>query len=88
MFGCTSYAHDIQDNLQASAKKCIFLGYVEDIKRFKFWCIDLNQKKCLISGDMIFNETQMPMLLNVANASLVSQGSNTSVNLDVEPTQP
>lgn len=62
VFGSTAYAHIRQDKLEPRAKKCIFLGYPENVKGYKLWCIEKGEEKCLISRDVVFNELEMPML--------------------------
>ena len=37
VFGCSAYAHIIQDKLKLRALKCIFLGYTEGVKAYKLW---------------------------------------------------
>lgn len=36
-----------------------FIGYLEGVKGYKIWCIDLNPPKCIISRDVIFNENEL-----------------------------
>ncbi|KAK9179751.1 hypothetical protein WN943_028956 [Citrus x changshan-huyou] len=59
IFGCTVYAHIKQGKLEPRALKCAFLGYPSGTKGYKLWCVDLKPPKCIISRDVIFNESEM-----------------------------
>lgn len=54
-FGCIAYVHISQGKLNPRAKKGVFIGYPEGVKGYKVWLID--EKKCVISRDTIFNES-------------------------------
>ncbi|KZV56298.1 hypothetical protein F511_00295 [Dorcoceras hygrometricum] len=60
-FGCTAFAHIRQDKLQPRAKKCVLLGYPENVKGYKLWCIETGEERCLISRDVVFNEEEFPL---------------------------
>ncbi|PON44220.1 Ribonuclease H-like domain containing protein, partial [Trema orientale] len=53
-FGCICYVHTNQGKLNPRAKKAAFLGYPQGIKGYSVWLVD--EKKCVISKDIIFNE--------------------------------
>ena len=59
VFGCVAYAHIRQDKLEPRAVKCIFLGYPEEVKGYKLWCLEAGFKRCLVSRDVVFNESEM-----------------------------
>ena len=59
IFGCTAYAHIKQGKLEPRALKCAFLGYPSGTKGYRLWCVDLKPPKCIISRDVIFNESEM-----------------------------
>ncbi|KAH9728536.1 hypothetical protein KPL70_009073 [Citrus sinensis] len=59
IFGCTAYAHIKQGKLEPRALKCAFLGYPSGTKGYKLWCVDFKPPKCIISRDVIFNESEM-----------------------------
>ncbi|KAL4031342.1 hypothetical protein IC575_009619 [Cucumis melo] len=60
VFGCTAYAHVKDGKLNKRALKCMFIGYPQGVKGYKLWCIEKGMNKCIISRDVIFNETEMP----------------------------
>lgn len=37
VFGSVAYAHIRHSKQDAKATKCVFIGYQEDVKVFKFW---------------------------------------------------
>lgn len=56
MFGRPVYAHVNQGKLALKALRCQFIGYPEEVKWLKLWCIDLNPLRCIIRRDVVFNE--------------------------------
>ena len=48
-----------EDKLELRVKKCIDLGYVDEVKGYKLWCLDSKFSKFLISTDVTFNESTM-----------------------------
>ena len=82
VFGSTAYAHIRQDKLQPRALKCIFLGYPDDVKGYRLWCIEPGHKKCIISRDVKFNENEMPFKGNIQNETRRSEDNR--LNLEVE----
>lgn len=54
IFGCIVYVHTSQGKLNPRAKKGVFLGYPTGVKGYKIWLLD--DLKCVISMDVIFNE--------------------------------
>lgn len=56
VFGCHAYAHVKQGKLFLRALKGQFIGYPDCVKGYKLWCTNLTPPKCIISGDVIFNE--------------------------------
>lgn len=58
VFGCIAFCHipkEDRKKLDYKAKRCIFLGYSEDVKGYRLYsCID---KRVLFSRDVIFNES-------------------------------
>ncbi|KAH9722768.1 Integrase catalytic domain-containing protein [Citrus sinensis] len=59
IFGCTAYAHIKQGKLEPRALKCAFPGYPSGTKGYKLWCVDFKPPRCIISRDVIFNESEM-----------------------------
>ena len=59
IFYCTTYAHIKQGKLELRALEYAFLGYLSGTKGYKLWCVDLKPPKCIISMNVIFNESKM-----------------------------
>jgi len=57
VFGCTTYVHIKQGKLEPRALKCIFIGYPDGVKGYKLWCLEPGHKRCMISRDVTFNES-------------------------------
>lgn len=62
VFGCLAYVHIKQDNLDARDMKCVFIGYPTGVKGYKLWCLEKGHAKCLISRDVVFDESTMANL--------------------------
>ena len=45
VFGCLAYAHYKQDKLDPRALKFISIGYSEDVKGYKLWCLEEGHKR-------------------------------------------
>ena len=56
-FGCVAYVHSDEGKLNPRAKKGIFTGYLEGVKGFIIWLLE--EKKCIISRNVVFREDQM-----------------------------
>jgi len=56
-FGSVAYIHSDQGKLNPRAKKGIFLGYPDGVKGFKVWLLE--DRKCVVSRDIVFQENQM-----------------------------
>ncbi|CAL2277303.1 unnamed protein product [Prunus armeniaca] len=62
VFGCSPYAHipsDERSKLKPKFTHCIFLGFEKGVKGFKLW--DINNRKKVVSRDVVFDETTMPL---------------------------
>ncbi|KAM0993394.1 hypothetical protein ACFX2A_009186 [Malus domestica] len=62
VFGCSAYAHipnDERSKLKPKSTHCIFLGFEKGVKGFKLW--DFNNRKKVVSRDVVFDETTMPL---------------------------
>jgi hypothetical protein len=38
VFGCPAYSHMNEGKLEPRSKKCVFVGYSENVKGYKLWC--------------------------------------------------
>jgi hypothetical protein len=59
VFGCVACAHvldELKNKLDKKGRKCIFVGYSEDIKAYKLY--DLVARKFIISHDVQFVENE------------------------------
>ncbi|TQD95075.1 hypothetical protein C1H46_019343 [Malus baccata] len=62
VFSCSAYAHipsDERSKLKPKSPHCIFLGFEKGVKGFKLW--DFNNRKKVVSRDVVFDETTMPL---------------------------
>jgi len=62
VFGSLAFAHVKQEKLDARAVKCVFIGYLEGVKGYKLWKLELGETRCIISRDVTFDESRMAML--------------------------
>lgn len=81
VFGCQAYTHVKQDKLESRAVRCIFIGYPEGLMGYKLWCLEPGQAKCLISRDVVFDESKMANIqkFNITPVSTDSNGSRVEV---------
>ena len=56
IFVCLAYAHMYKDKLEPRSRKCIFLGYADEVKRYRLWYSDSKSSKFLIGKDATFNK--------------------------------
>ena len=57
IFGCPTYAHVNNGKLEPRSIKCVFLGCMSGVKRYKLWSPET--KKVMVSKNVIFYETVM-----------------------------
>ncbi|RDX92512.1 hypothetical protein CR513_25348, partial [Mucuna pruriens] len=62
VFGALAFVHVKQDRLGACAIRYAFIGYPCRIKGYKLGRMKLGEPKCIISKDVVFNETGMAMM--------------------------
>ncbi|XP_073119735.1 uncharacterized mitochondrial protein AtMg00710-like [Henckelia pumila] len=74
-FGCVVFIHTNQGKLSRRAKKEVFLGSPNVVKGYKVWLLD--DLKCVISTDVIFNECEFyktnKLVKGSANTKQVAQ---------------
>ncbi|KAH9696398.1 hypothetical protein KPL71_023151 [Citrus sinensis] len=87
IFGCTAYAHIKQGKLEPRALKCAFLGYPSGTKGYKLWCVDLKSPKCIISRDVIFNESEMLKSQTSAQSTIQKISGAETPHFEVELTK-
>ncbi|KAE8688065.1 hypothetical protein F3Y22_tig00111002pilonHSYRG00100 [Hibiscus syriacus] len=75
------YLINRQDNLEARALRCIFIGYPLGTTGYKLWCIEPGQQKCIISRDMVFDESKMANLQSYVTKNNVT---NEDIPIEVE----
>lgn len=59
IFGCVAYIYINEEKLEPRTLKCIFIGYPEGVKGYNFWIDELGIQNCLVSRDVVINESQM-----------------------------
>ncbi|KAG8482610.1 hypothetical protein CXB51_024194 [Gossypium anomalum] len=67
IFGCPAYAHVDNGKLEPRSIKCVFLGYKAGVEGYKLWCPE--NRKVVISRDVVFNETAMLPNLSLKDSS-------------------
>jgi len=87
VFGCVAYAHIRQDTLEPRAIKCMFLGYPQGFKGYRLWCLEPGHKRCIISHDVIFNESEMVYKTKATAEDKVVHASSEKDSIEVEPNE-
>lgn len=59
--GDLDFAHIKQENSNARVVKCVFVSYLESMKGYKIWKMDLGGSKLIIRREVNFDETHMGM---------------------------
>ncbi|KAL0431249.1 UNVERIFIED_CONTAM: Retrovirus-related Pol polyprotein from transposon TNT 1-94 [Sesamum radiatum] len=62
IFGCSAFAFQNGDKLDPRAQKFVFIGYPNGVKGYRLWVRDQPGLKIITSGDVTFNEHEMPCL--------------------------
>ncbi|KAG8474318.1 hypothetical protein CXB51_033774 [Gossypium anomalum] len=89
IFGCPAYAHVDNGKLEPRSIKCVFLGYKAGVKGYKLWCPE--NRKVVISRDVVFDETAMLPNLSLKNSSnkenqmQVEHQINTEARREIKP---
>ncbi|XP_038885807.1 uncharacterized protein LOC120076101 [Benincasa hispida] len=73
-----AYAHIRHDKLELRARKCIFLGYLSDVKGYRLWLLEPSEEQCIISRNVKFDELDMPWELSGEQ----SVSNNKAVRID------
>ena len=68
------------------ALKCMFIGYAEGVKGYKLWCLEYGHNKCIISRDVVFNESEMAYKTASHTNKVHSDLTPKKAMLEVEPT--
>ncbi|KAG8474889.1 hypothetical protein CXB51_031573 [Gossypium anomalum] len=67
IFGYPTYAHVDNGKLDLRPIKCVFLSYKAGVKGHKLWCLE--NRKIVISRDVVFDETAMLPNLSLKDSS-------------------
>ncbi|KAG8481939.1 hypothetical protein CXB51_026741 [Gossypium anomalum] len=67
IFRCPAYAYVDNEKLEPRSIKFVFLGYKAGVKGYKLWCPE--NRKVVISRDVVFNETAMLPNLSLKDSS-------------------
>ncbi|RDX64242.1 hypothetical protein CR513_57220, partial [Mucuna pruriens] len=79
-----AFAHVKQDKVGARAIKCVFIGYPPRIKGYKLWRMEHSEPKCIISRDIVFDETRMAMMSQDQQVNnQESDSDNTQVEVEL-----
>lgn len=68
------------------ALKCMFIGYAEGVKGYKLWCLEYGHNKCIISRDVVFNESEMAYKTASNTNKVQSDLTPKKAMFEVEPT--
>ena len=82
VFGCTSYVHVNEGKLHPRSMKCIFLGYPKGVKGYRLW--NPNTRKCVISRDVVFKESEMLGLAKDGESSSGGEVDKETFDLGIE----
>lgn len=67
----------------------MFLGYTKRVKAYKLWCLEPGHIKCIVSCDVVFNETAMAYKSNTDSSHTSTDqregNENEKVDLEVRP---
>lgn len=83
VFGCEAYYHVNEGKLVPRAKKGYFVGYPSGVKGFRIWCPE--EKKCIISRDVTFQENDLYKSPRSPIDQLSDQKDLERFDLEVEP---
>lgn len=86
VFGALAFAHIKQDKLEARAIRCAFIGYPHGIKGYKLWRMEPGEPKCLISRDVVFDESRMASRDKNQNQQ-VKSSDDTQIEVELLPNQ-
>ncbi|GJX62659.1 retrotransposon protein, putative, ty1-copia subclass [Tanacetum coccineum] len=59
IFSCVVYPHDKQGKLDSRVVKCVLLGYLEGVKGYRLYRLDIKSPKIVTSRNVVFNEIVM-----------------------------
>jgi len=62
VFNALTFAYVKKDKLEARLERCIFIGYVEGVTRYKLWRLKPEEVRYFVSRDVTFDETRMTMM--------------------------
>ena len=82
VFGCPVYAHMNEGKLELISKKCVFVGYPENVKGYRLWCPE--SSKFLISRDIIFNESVILKANDVAPSLTIKENETVEKKVEFE----
>ena len=90
IFGYQAYFHVRNEKIDPRARKAIFLGFCDEVKCYKQWC--LQDKKTMISRDVTFDKASMlkaPLPANGGSRIPVEKENKTSdIVVEMEITTP
>lgn len=79
VFGCPAFFHVNEGKLEPRSRRGLFMGYPDGVKGYRIWSIE--EKKCIISRDVVFNESK---LLEESKSNEVLEESSTIQDAQLE----
>ena len=65
IFCCLCYAQVNNGKFNRRVRKCMFLGYAQDDRSYKLWCLELNSP--IFGGEVTFDESLVLLDRSVTN---------------------
>ena len=62
----------------------MFLGYVDGVKGYRLWCTKLGKQGCIISWDVLYDETCFPYLTKRITQNPRGQAREDNTKVEVE----
>ena len=84
VFGYLAYVHVKQDKLDSRAKRYSFIEYLDGVKGYKLWNLEPGEAKCVISRDVVLNESTMTNLVKYLAIGKTMEDDHWTLQFEVE----